>query len=95
MSQTFLRLALLGLAIGASYTAVAASKPRARDLGIPFDGTTGPLNAITDVAGIEVGYSTLIFGGKTDQHHQADLRIHIAFDLDHVSRLESGQQSAP
>ena len=30
-------------------------KPRARELGIPFDGTPGPLNAITDVAGIEVG----------------------------------------
>jgi L-aminopeptidase/D-esterase-like protein len=38
------------------------SKPRARDLGIPFDGTTGPLNAITDVAGVEVGHSTIIRG---------------------------------
>ena len=37
-------------------------KPRARDLGIPFDGTTGPLNAITDVQGIEVGHTTLISG---------------------------------
>jgi D-aminopeptidase len=35
---------------------------RARDLGVPFDGTPGPLNAITDVAGIEVGYTTLISG---------------------------------
>src|SRR5205823_670052 len=35
---------------------------RARDLGVPFDGTPGPLNAITDVAGIEVGYTTLIRG---------------------------------
>jgi D-aminopeptidase len=39
-----------------------AAKPRARDLGIPFDGTTGPFNAITDVAGVEVGYKTLISG---------------------------------
>jgi D-aminopeptidase len=40
---------------------------RARDLGIPFDGTPGPLNAITDVAGIEVGYTTLISGeGKLE-----------------------------
>ncbi len=38
------------------------SNPRARDLGIPFDGTTGPLNAITDVPGVEVGYKTLISG---------------------------------
>jgi len=37
-------------------------KPRARDLGIPFDGTPGALNAITDVAGVEVGYTTLISG---------------------------------
>lgn len=47
-------------------TAFAQSKPRARDLGVPFDGTPGPLNAITDVAGIEVGHTTLISGeGKT------------------------------
>src|SRR6266436_2480112 len=38
------------------------AKPRARDLGVPFDGTTGPLNAITDVKGIEVGHTTLISG---------------------------------
>jgi L-aminopeptidase/D-esterase-like protein len=39
-----------------------AQKPRARDLGVPFDGNPGPLNAITDVKGVEVGHSTLIFG---------------------------------
>src|SRR3979490_2545103 len=38
------------------------SKPRARDLGVPFDGTPGPLNAITDVAGVTVGHTTLITG---------------------------------
>ena len=37
-------------------------KPRARDLGIPFEGTPAANNAITDVAGVEVGYSTLISG---------------------------------
>lgn len=37
-------------------------KPRARDLGIGFDGDPGPFNAITDVAGIEVGQCTLIHG---------------------------------
>ncbi len=40
----------------------AAARPRARDLGIPFDGETGPLNAITDVAGVEVGTITLVSG---------------------------------
>jgi L-aminopeptidase/D-esterase-like protein len=35
---------------------------RARDLGIPFEGTPGPLNAITDIAEVEVGHTTLIRG---------------------------------
>src|SRR5439155_9602490 len=40
---------------------------RARDLGIPFEGTPGKLNAITDVPGVEVGYTTLIAGeGKLE-----------------------------
>ena len=44
-----------------------AKKERARDLGIPFDGTPGKLNAITDVPGIEVGHTTLISGeGKLE-----------------------------
>ena len=38
------------------------SRPRARDLGVPFDGTPGPLNAITDVAGVTVGHATIIRG---------------------------------
>lgn len=41
---------------------VAQTKPRARDLGVPFDGNPGPLNAITDVKGVEVGHTTLISG---------------------------------
>lgn len=46
----------------AGLPAAAQSGPRARDLGVPFDGTPGPLNAITDVKGVEVGYRTLISG---------------------------------
>src|SRR4051812_3401777 len=42
--------------------ATSLAAPRARDLGVPFDGAPGPLNAITDVAGIEVGHQTLISG---------------------------------
>jgi L-aminopeptidase/D-esterase-like protein len=38
------------------------AKPRARDLHVPFDGTPGPLNAITDVDGVAVGHTTLISG---------------------------------
>ncbi|MEO6685581.1 MAG: P1 family peptidase [Dyadobacter sp.] len=43
-------------------TSVFAQKPRARDIGIPFSGITGKFNAITDVKGVEVGYSTIISG---------------------------------
>jgi len=38
------------------------TKPRARDLGIPFEGTPGECNAITDVPGVTVGYATIIEG---------------------------------
>lgn len=41
---------------------VGFAQPRARDLGVPFEGEPGPLNAITDVAGVEVGHTTLIRG---------------------------------
>ncbi len=46
----------------AAHTATPAGRPRARALGIPFDGTPGPWNAITDVPGVEVGYATLVRG---------------------------------
>ncbi|HEX6907674.1 MAG TPA: P1 family peptidase, partial [Terriglobales bacterium] len=46
----------------AATLAFAQNPPRARDLGVPFDGTPGPLNAITDVAGVQVGNTTLISG---------------------------------
>src|SRR5579864_3927782 len=41
----------------------AQTKQRARDLGVPFDGKPGALNAITDVKGVEVGHTTLISDG--------------------------------
>jgi D-aminopeptidase len=40
----------------------SAAEPRARDVGVPFEGTPGPLNAITDVSGVEVGHSTIVSG---------------------------------
>jgi L-aminopeptidase/D-esterase-like protein len=48
--------------LAAGVPAPAAAKPRARDLGVPFEGVPGPLNAITDVAGVEVGHSTIMRG---------------------------------
>lgn len=45
----------------------AQREPRARELGVPLEGTPGPLDAITDVKGVEVGYRTLISGeGKLE-----------------------------
>jgi D-aminopeptidase len=54
-------LALL-LAAAAALPVTTQTRPRGRELGIPFPGQTGPLNAITDVAGIAVGHVTLIEG---------------------------------
>lgn len=58
MKRISIFLGLCLLVIGAA--AQQKVKPRARDLGIPFDGTTGKNNSITDVPGIQVGYTTLI-----------------------------------
>jgi D-aminopeptidase len=52
----------LFLILSISIPAVAQIKPRARQLGIPLEGTPGPFNAITDVPGVEVGHRTLISG---------------------------------
>ena len=54
-------LGLLLLGLTAALQA-APPKPRARDLGVPFTGTPGTWNAITDVPGVEVGEVTLIAG---------------------------------
>ena len=53
---------LVSLAAVAAAQTPAATKPRARDLGFPIGGTAGALDAITDVAGVEVGHTTLISG---------------------------------
>jgi D-aminopeptidase len=57
-----LALAVLLALVGSVIISAAQVNPRARDLGIPFEGTPGPLNSITDVKGVEVGYQTLIRG---------------------------------
>jgi L-aminopeptidase/D-esterase-like protein len=50
-----------------SANAQEKTKPRARDLGVPFEGNPGPLNAVTDVSGVLVGHTTLISGeGKLE-----------------------------
>ncbi len=56
---------IVGLVAAAPPMHAANLATRARDLGVPFDGTPGPLNAITDVAGVMVGHTTLISGDGT------------------------------
>jgi D-aminopeptidase len=53
--------AVVAASVQAQATSTSA-KPRVRDLGLPIGGTAGPLDAITDVAGVEVGHTTLISG---------------------------------
>jgi D-aminopeptidase len=53
-------LSALLVACIASIGTTFAGEPRARDLGVPFDGAPGPLNAITDVSGVTVGQVTLV-----------------------------------
>src|SRR6202167_5723035 len=53
---------LVGIVFCVNDLALAQTKSRARDLGVPFDGTPGKYNAITDVNGVEVGHTTLISG---------------------------------
>ena len=55
--------AILLLILSFTLSVSFGQKPRARDLGVPFNGTTGQWNSITDVKGVEVGYSTIISGG--------------------------------
>jgi L-aminopeptidase/D-esterase-like protein len=60
MTRRVLRIVLLACVV--PVVLAAQAKPRARDLGVPFDGTPGPLDAITDVAGVTVGHTTLVRG---------------------------------
>jgi len=55
-------LLVFAIIVGLFISGAAQTKPRSRDLGVPFDGAPGPLNAITDVRGVEVGHTTLISG---------------------------------
>ena len=62
LSRCLAAMFCLAWTVGPVYAQEARTKPRARDFGVPFDGTPGPLNAITDVAGVTVGHTTLISG---------------------------------
>ncbi len=64
-----------------SAAAAAAESPRARGLGIPFEGTPGPNNAITDVTGVEVGQVTRIEGDGPLQVGQGPVRTGVTVVL--------------
>jgi D-aminopeptidase len=73
--------AFLTVAVLLPRLAVAQNLQRARDLGIPFDGTPGPLNAITDVKGVEVGHTTLIEGDGALQVGKGPIRTGVTVVL--------------
>jgi D-aminopeptidase len=63
LTRTRIALAVLcAVTLSAPAQTTNNESPRARGLGVPFDGTPGKLNAITDVSGVEVGATTLIRG---------------------------------
>ena len=65
---------LVGIVFCVNDLALAQTKSRARDLGVPFDGTPGKYNAITDVNGVEVGHTTLISGSGKLKVGQGPIR---------------------
>lgn len=62
VQQNIAKIASTLLIAALATTTFAQLKPRARALGVPFDGNPGEFNAITDVKGVEVGYTTLVSG---------------------------------
>ena len=83
MTKKLLALVIFsGLALTLSGNpGLAQSKPRARDLGVPFQGTPGPFNAITDVRGVHVGHATLIRGEGALQMGQGPVRTGVTVIL--------------
>jgi len=57
-----MKRSIILLLLSVTFSIANAQKPRARDLGVPFNGNTGTFNAITDVKEVEVGYCTIISG---------------------------------
>lgn len=68
---------------------IFGQKPRARDIGIPFTGTVGKFNAITDVKGVEVGYSTIISGQGKNIRGKGPVRTGV------TAILPRGRQNNP
>ena len=67
-----------------------SAKRRARDLGLPFEGTPGAYNAITDIAGVEVGFTTLIEGEGPVQVGKGPIRTGVTAILPRGKREKPG-----
>lgn len=62
----------------------SSPRPRAKDLGVPFEAAPGPLNAITDVAGVEVGHETLVSGSGPLVQGSGPVRTGVKIGRAHV-----------
>jgi L-aminopeptidase/D-esterase-like protein len=91
-----LALALTGLAfsLAAPLSAQPTPRVRARDLGVPFAGLTGPHNALTDVPGVLVGYSTLIRGSGGWRRGEGPIRTGVTVILPRGRTEESYSAAA-
>jgi L-aminopeptidase/D-esterase-like protein len=72
------------------FSSAAEPKSRARDLGVPFDGTPGALNAITDIRGVEVGHTTLVAGEGELKVGQGPVRTGVTAVLPRGKESEDG-----
>ena len=81
-------MSLVGVALAlTTILGSAQSRPRARDLGVPFDGSPGPFNAITDVPGVHVGHTTLIRGEGELRVGQGPVRTGVTVILPRAENL--------
>jgi D-aminopeptidase len=79
----FVHWSVLIMVLTTFTTGSVEAKPRARDLGIPFEGAPGANNAITDVSGVEVGHATLISGEGMLQVGKGPVRTGVTAVLPH------------
>jgi L-aminopeptidase/D-esterase-like protein len=91
MNKSRRRLAIFVLALTSTTAGISQepTKKRARDLGIPFEGLPGRYNAITDIPGVEVGYSTLIRGSGKWKAGEGPVRTGVTVVLPNGKTEES------
>lgn len=67
-----------------------SAKPRARDLGLPFEGQAGEFSALTDVPGVEIGFTTLIEGEGELQVGKGPIRTGVTAILPQGKHIKPG-----